>query len=286
MILRLTKDYGILRLLFMGTLLEKIRQKTAVARQNPLAFIGRQLYRLFLILPFQLVVTPLVLLATRRQPVGQTKAEFCFIITSVIYSKEGIIQYNSPRTIFTPEQRAKQTVQTVESIRTYAPGAKIILVESGLKKDLPFGLATLVDQYIYVGDDRLVRWGCDSSYKSLGEIMMLLRAFGRFAFSANFYFKISGRYYLNEEFDLNKWKSGQFVFQFIKENYICTRLYGLRSDVVPLWKKTLINGIFLTRIGYPIENILADYIPKKYVERIGRLGVMGIGGSSNEIIRD
>jgi hypothetical protein len=270
----------------MKKIIEKIKAKTATARENPLAFIGRQLYRVFLIYPFQLIVTPIVLFFMRNKPNGQTKAERCFIITSVIYTKEGIIQYNSPRTIFTPEKRAEQTVQTVQSIRQYAPGAKIILVESGMKEDLPFDLAKIVDQYIYVGNDRLVRWGCDSIYKSLGEIMMLLRALGRFTIQADFYFKISGRYYLNEEFDLSKWNQGDFVFQFIKENYICTRLYGFRATALNRWKKTLLNGILLTRIGYPIENILADYVPKKYVQRIIRLGVMGIGGSSNEIIRD
>lgn len=254
---------------------------------NPLLFLLRQIYRVFFVWPFQFVVVVLSLFAKNSQSGNKDGAPYCFIITSVIYPKPGKkIQYNGVRSIFSPEDRAKQTQQTIDSIRSRVPGAKIILVESGLQEKLPFDLDKSADQYIYVGGKKLVRWSCDSKQKSLGEIMMLWYAMRSFKFTADFYFKISGRYFLNEEFNLSSWQEGEFVLQYIKEDYICTRLYGFKKSSFLTWKSALLKGIPLTMIAYPIENTLAKYIPRKKVYRLVRLGVSGIGASSSEIIRD
>ena len=255
--------------------------------KNSISFILRQVYRIFFVWPFQLVVMIGGLFDRNEQSAGREMGEYCFIITSVIFPKQGkLIQYNGPRSIFSPEERAKQTQQTIDSIYSKVPGAKIILVESGLQENLPFDLAKKVNQYIYVGNKKLVRWSCDSKQKSLGEIMMLYYAMKRFKCSADFYFKISGRYFLNAEFNLHDWEEGEFVLQYIKEDYICTRLYGFRKSAYSIWKSALLKGIPLTMVAYPIENTLAKYIPRKKVHRLVRLGVSGIGASSSEIIKD
>ncbi len=247
----------------------------------------RQIYRVFFVWPFQLVLAVIRLFNQNLPSTNKEQLPYCFIITSVIYPKQGkLIQYNGSRSIFSPEQRAQQTLQTVESIRVKVPGAKIILVESGLQEALPFDLAKKVDQYIYVGNKKLVRLSCDSKQKSWGEIMMLYYAMKNFKFTADFYFKISGRYFLNEEFNLNDWQQGEFVLQYIKEDYICTRLYGFRQSAFATWKFALLKGIPLTMVAYPIENTLAKYISRNQVHRLARLGVSGVGASSNDIIKD
>ena len=252
-----------------------------------LSFLLRQVYRVFFVWPFQLVVFIISFFDQSERSTNKEQSPYCFIITSVIYPKPGKqVQYNGIRSIFSPEERAQQTLQTIESIRVKVPGAKIILVESGLRGDLPFELHKKVDQYIYVGNKKLVRWSCDSKQKSLGEIMMLYYAMKNFKFTADFYFKISGRYFLNEEFNLNDWKQGEFVLQYIKEDYVCTRLYGFRQSAFATWKYALLKGIPLTMTAYPIENTLAKYIPRKQVRRLAVLGVSGVGASSSDIIKD
>jgi len=254
-----------------------------------LSFLLRQVYKVFFVWPFQLVILVISLFDKKTLATNKEQSPYCFIITSVIYPKQGkLIQYNGPRSIFSPEQRAQQTLRTIESIRAKVPGAKIILVESGLREVLPFELEKKVDQYIYVGNKKLVRWSCDSKQKSLGEIMMLYYAMKNFKFTADFYFKISGRYFLNEEFDLHDWQEGEFVLQYIKEDYVCTRLYGFRQSAFATWKHALLKGIPLTMVAYPIENTLAKYIPRNQVHRIElhKLGVSGVGASSSDIIKD
>ncbi len=252
-----------------------------------MTFLLRQIYRVFFVWPFQLVLAVIRLFNQSLPSTNKEQSPYCFIITSVIYPKQGkLIQYNGPRSIFSPEQRAQQTLQTVESIRAKVPGAKIILVESGLQEILPFELEKKVDQYIYVGNKKLVRWSCDSKQKSLGEIMMLYYAMKNFKFTADFYFKMSGRYFLNEEFNLRDWQQGEFVLQYIKEDYICTRLYGFRQSAFATWKYALLKGIPLTMVAYPIENTLAKYIPRNQARRLAVLGVSGVGASSSDIIKD
>ena len=91
---------------------------------------------------------------------------------------------------------------------------------------------------------------------------------------------------MNEEFNLNDWKQGEFVLQYIKEDYVCTRLYGFRQSAFATWKYALLKGIPLTMTAYPIENTLAKYIPRKQVRRLAVLGVSGVGASSSDIIKD
>src|SRR3989344_4975167 len=238
-----------------------------------LFFLIRQIYKVVFVWPFQLVVWVI----SRFHPAAPLKdrepSSFCFIITSVIYPKQGKIEYNDQRSLFSPEERARQTLQTIESIRAKVPNVKIILVESGLRRELPFELDKKADQYIYVGGKKLVRWACDSRYKSLGEIMMLLAAADRLSGIADFYFKISGRYYLDEEFNINNWKRGLFVLQYIQKDYVCTRLYGFRAEAFNTWKYALLKGLPLALAGYAVENTLAKYIPRSQVHRLERLRV-------------
>lgn len=267
-------------------MLEKTKRIFKKFLDNPVSFILRQIYRIFFVAPFHFIVWAVNLFNAKPVLKSKEPDSFCFIITSVIYPQQGNIQYNSPRSIFNPEQRAQQTLRTIESIRAKVPNARIILVEGGLQENLPFELSKKVDQYIYVGGNKFVRFACDSKYKSLGESTMLLFAINKFAYSADFYFKISGRYYLDEEFDVEQWKHSLFVFQYIQEDYVCTRLYGFRAEGFHTWKYALIKGLPLALISYAVENILAKYIPKKQTYNLAKLGVMGIGGSDNVVAKD
>lgn len=266
---------------------QKIKKVVDNFFRNPVSFIVRQLYRVVVVLPFHLVVYIMSALRGQNSAIEDKEpSSFCFIITSIIYTKGGKIQYQSPRSIFSAEERVEQTLKTIESIRTKIPAAKIVLVEAGLRRDVPYALDKKVDQYVYVGDKQLVRLACDSRYKSLGEIMLLAYAEKQITEEADFYFKISGRYWLNEQFNLNNWKKGEFVLQYIQPDYVCTRLYGFRREARVVWKDALLKGIPLAIAGYAVENVLAKYIPRNKVHELAVLGVSGIGASSNVVAKD
>ncbi len=254
--------------------------------ENPIFFIIRQLYRVIFILPFQIIIWVVSFLKPETKLNPNQPNSFCFLVTSVIYPvMDKKITYGSVRSVFGPEDRAKQTLATIESVHVRAPGAKIVLIEAGLQGDLPLDLASKVDQYIYVGDKPLVRWACDSRFKSLGEAVMLLSARKLLTQEADFYFKLSGRYWLDEDFNLDKWKSGQFILYFLQSDYISTRLYGFRKEMLKEWKFALMRGLPFSLIGYAIENTLARFIPKKYITAIDNMGVTGIS-AANTVMKE
>lgn len=249
--------------------------------QNPIFFLLRQIYRLFVVLPFEMVVSLYACIIPKKSVSARQPESFYFLVTSVIYPVAGRnVTYGTTRSVFNAEERAAQTLVTIESIRRKVPGAKICLVEAGLKKDLPVHVSEKVDQYLYLGDKKIVRWACDSRFKSLGEAIMLLYANAHIPKSADFYFKISGRYFLDEDFDIQKWKDGLVLFYFLQHDYISTRLYGFRKEAFEIWRMALIKGLPFALIGYAIEHTLVSFIPKKYITKIENLGVTGMSASN------
>ena len=266
----------------------KIKKALNNFLSNPVFFLVRQLYRILFILPFETVVSAVFVFISRKKPSDKQPSSFCFLVTSVIYPVSGKkVTYGSERSVFGPDDRAKQTLRTIESIRAKAPGATVVLIEAGLKGDLPYDLQNKVDQYLYLGDKKLVRWACDSRFKSLGETAMLLYAVKSLKQDADFYFKISGRYFLDDDFDINAWGEGQFILYFLEDqdDYISTRLYGFRKEMKEQWARALIKGLPFSLIGYAIEHTLAKFIPKKYVYRIYKMGVTGIS-ATNDIMKE
>lgn len=124
-----------------------------------------------------------------------------FLVTSAIYTSYGKCS---------TEERIEQTKETIKSIKTYAPGSTIVLLDAGEKSvDIDFGVE-LIDytqkQIIrepldyYLKNNRDIE--PDIIIKSMLEIIMfedylksrLLNSYSRI-------FKLSGRYKLNSNFD-------------------------------------------------------------------------------------
>ena len=105
-----------------------------------------------------------------------TKQKITFIITSVIYFPNKKLSYADKRSVFTPEQRATQPLETIKSIRDKVPMANIVLVELGMKKKIDASLLSVIDTYIYIGNNPIVKWAASGKYKGLGEAVGLLAA--------------------------------------------------------------------------------------------------------------
>jgi hypothetical protein len=124
------------------------------------------------------------------------------IISSVIYVKDKPFSYSKTRSVFSPEERIEQTKNTIKSLREKIPDVKIFLFEQGLIDIIDTDLDFMVDEYKYIGNNFLVRFATDSKFKGLGEVIGLL--FTTLYLPKDFFgiFKISGRYFLNDNFNL------------------------------------------------------------------------------------
>ncbi|MHC0036669.1 hypothetical protein [Pseudoneobacillus sp. C159] len=207
-----------------------------------------------------------------------------FIITSVIYSTTNKLCYTPIRSVFSAEERARHTIMTIESIKRAVPDSKILLIELGLQRGLPYNIEGMVDKYLYLGDREDIREAVDSPYKGLGEAIGLLEANEWIkSFDADYYFKISGRYYLNENFDLNHWNSDGYSG---KDYYggIFTVLYGFPKRLYENWRFSLKESIPILLQAESLELIQAVYLEKPlYYSKI--IGISGWESHSGDLIR-
>jgi hypothetical protein len=199
--------------------------------------------------------------------------EINFIITSVIYFDDKPLIGGQPRSHFSFLERAEQTLKTINSIRQKVPRAKIILVELGLKKSLPLSLENKVDSYLYLGEKKIIRFACDGKNKSLGEAVALIIAKNKLP-RTDFYFKISGRYFLNDNFNLSDWESDdKMLVKFYSYNF-STRLYGFSKNFLNIWFFCLLKSLPYLILGYSIEDVMYKFL-KNRIKKIDTIGLSG-----------
>ena len=221
----------------------------------------------------------------------------CFVVTSAVNSKFGV--YNA-------EQRLLQTVITLQNIRFKIPQAKIIVMECA-GTPLTETQSELIEQNC----DLLLDFSKDSDVQAIytsdnwdvvknsTEIMCFGRALricqndGDFAGYDRIH-KMSGRYVLNDEFDLNVYEQytnkiiigpkhkSQFPFQVtgIELQYMA-RLWSWPAEqldtVIKVYEDSLAYiGERVSQGGYAdIEHVLYKFLPANLVQEIPVLGVEG-----------
>lgn len=135
---------------------------------------------------------------------------------------------NATFSVYSPEQRLAQTMDTIESINRYIPNAEITLLEvsvPGISTDMESKLLKVVKNYVNLSeDDTLVylqnNMDRKDVVKNLTEAMALHKLCtvaeqqGWFANSRRV-FKISGRYWITKNFDLSLHHSEQAADKFV-----------------------------------------------------------------------
>jgi len=221
----------------------------------------------------------------------------CFVVTSAVNSKFGV---------YSAAARMQQTLTTLQNIRAKVPGCKIIVMEcagtplteaqSGLIEencDLLLDFSSDPDvRAIYASDN----WDV---VKNSTEIMCFGRALrmcqddGDFAGYDRIH-KMSGRYLLNDDFDLNVYEQhtdriiigpkhkSQFPFEVtgIELQYMA-RLWSWPASqtevAIKVYNDSLAYiGERVSRGGYAdIEHVLYKFLPADLVTELAVVGVEG-----------
>lgn len=201
----------------------------------------------------------------------------CFIITSVIEPWTALpFNYGTIRSAFSSEERFSQTCKTIASIHKYAPNADIWLIEGG-KSTYLSQIEDIKCKVIYVGKWHLFRRAISSNSKALGEAAMMVYILPYILCSKyKYFFKISGRYYLNNHFDFGKWDfrsiCGKDVYG--DRHEISTRLIGIPKSKMWLFYKALARRFWKLR-GSVYESYLLKGISAQNVHWIEEIGVEG-----------
>lgn len=216
------------------------------------------------------------------------------LITSIINTPNIPLSYIKTRSIYTREKRFEQTKKTIESIKEKIPDNKIFVIEcSQLTSEESNYFQSNTDIFINIMDtnnknliDRMF-----TKSKAMGEGTMTIFAIN-YLFSNKIQFKnlfkISGRYWLTENFQYSNFDNECIVIKYIDNDTTntLTSLYKLPKTKIFDWYEFLINSEedFNKCIGY--ENIFANFINTKpnviVMDKIGVAGNIAVSGDLSD----
>lgn len=217
------------------------------------------------------------------------------LITSIINTPPTPLSYINTRSIYTREERFEQTKKTIQSIKEKIPDKKIFIVEcSDLTEVEKTYFIENTDIFLNLFNEEKENYkilqNIHSVSKSLGEGTMTIEAI-KYLNNNNIkydnFYKISGRYWLNENFDYKLFNNNnKIIFKKI-DNYAClTCLYKLPFELTKLWYDYLLNSNneFYNCTGY--EVIFCNFINsiKKNNEDVHQLGILGNISVSGDFI--
>ena len=216
-----------------------------------------------------------------KMPKTKDKQKNLFLIISVLYPCAVPLSYVPLRTIYSPSERYEQTKNTIKSIREKAPGSYIYLAEgSQLPIEIESELKTLVDKYENFSHDEIIKKCVDDPQKGRGEITLILNSLNKLDNSNDFdnYFKISGRYYLDDHFDLNYLMTASNIFSLCGDRY-ATTMYKIYKTNLQTYMEALRNS--LKDIDESMEVALYKAYPPNHPDNsiTGRIGVSGLVGA-------
>jgi hypothetical protein len=221
----------------------------------------------------------------------------CFIVTSAVNSKFGI---------YSPEERLAQTVITLQNIKFKIPDAKIIVMEcagTALTQSQSDTLENNCDLLLDFSQDPDVlaiyqsdNWDVvknSTEIMCFGRVLRMCQDDGDFEGIGRIH-KMSGRYVLNDEFDLSVYEQykdqiiigpkhqSQFPYQVtgIELQYMA-RLWSWPADqterVIQVYNDSLSYiGQRVSQGGYAdIEHVLYKFLPPELVQELPVLGVEG-----------
>lgn len=208
------------------------------------------------------------------------------LITSVINTPKIPLSYSKIRSVFSREDRFEQTKKTIKSIKDKLSNSKIIIVEcSNLNKEENNYFNANCDYILNLWNKTELHNCIFGLSKSLGEGTMTIEALKYIEIlnlEYDYLYKISGRYWLNENFKIENIRSNIFKQINKNENNIFTALYKIDKETVKKLILFLINNIENMKkcIGYEVlmSNFVKN-IDKTLIDIIGLSGFVTVCGS-------
>jgi len=213
-----------------------------------------------------------------------------FFITSVINTGGARWSYSDKRSVQSPQERYEETLKTIDTIRKLYSGADILLVEgSAIEDDMKQRLQCEVEYFVDVHQNPIVQQAClATDRKGYGEAVQTLLAvqfLQEKQIQFKRLFKISGRYFLNERFQLANFSTTEYTFNKtspgMNPGAHLTVLYSVPSPLLQNFHTVLQECIQIYQHGPAgLEEILPRRCnPKTLIDSIGVSGYVAVCGS-------
>ena len=205
------------------------------------------------------------------------------LITSIIDPPNYPLSYASIRSVYNCDERFEQTKKTIQSIKAKVPNNQIMLVECSNLRDYErdyFLQHTDIMINLYDRHDQDIIDKIYSKSKAKGEGTMTIEAV-KYLQENNItyrnFFKISGRYWLNDNFNYEIYDNSDIVYKLIDADSSLTSLYKLPYDMVNFWYKYLLKSTEEFNNCISFEDIFNKFIQStnmNYID-ISELGISG-----------
>lgn len=188
------------------------------------------------------------------------------MITSILFTSNARLSYNPIRSIYSPLERLYQTLESIKSVRRHIPNARIFVIECSPPENMTaifdssiFGkhsfehmLRSRADFYRNYYDVEHVRAAVESPHKSVGETNLMLEFINKdlpreIHHDFNMFFKLSGRYFLNENFNYTKFDHApgdSVVHRSVDKDSVSTRLFMIRYNYFAIFTSGLKKMLF------------------------------------------
>lgn len=204
------------------------------------------------------------------------------IITSVINTIYSELSYYHTRSVFSVEDRYEQTLKSIDSIKDKIPNIEILFCEcSDLSKyrNLEDNIKKNVDYYFNFFENKFIKNNVNSKLKGYGEASILLKGISELLKMKKNYkniFKLSGRYYLNNNFDYNSFNNNKNIFTNWDDTYTsyCTIFYKINGNDIIFFKNAIKNSLEELRNNISIE----ECIYKNFSVNINIINKVNING--------
>ena len=211
-----------------------------------------------------------------------------FLITSVINTGNNPWTYTNVRSVFSPDDRYSQTLNAIATIRGKCPAAKIILCDCSYISDaMNIALKEATDLYIQAYTNKEIHDSCiQSNKKGYGELLQTKHVVNHLVNNNIRFrrlFKISGRYFLNSSFNIDKFSTEEYSFREPFPNSSCnsTVLYSVPYNLITHFASAIerINIEINSDAFIMYEMSLPSQCnPKKIVNTCGVSGYVAIDG--------
>lgn len=207
------------------------------------------------------------------------------IISSVINISRNPLSYTPVRSVYTKEQRYEQTILTIKSLEKIKD-KKILFIECSDITEYETNIINNVDFYKNIYKDDNIKSIIDGPHKGIGESLSILEGIKDINLSEydNIY-KLSGRYWLNDNFNYSFWDNDDTIF-FADQKYngnISTVFYKINMKQYNQWinlLKYICNTTQVIAIEQIFKENMTDYIN---INNVGVMGFMSYDGLYYEV---
>jgi hypothetical protein len=168
----------------------------------------------------------------------QSREKNVVFVSSKIYTSNEMFTYSETRSIYSPIERFKQTLNTISSIRINIPDSFIIMFDnSDFSSEQLNELNSLLDLFINIQTDPVINdYTNVKTTKAYGELAQTQATIKHIKTNMNYlnikqFFKISGRYLINETFNYENYNNDFNIFkrnsEVVDRNYYYTSFYKI-----------------------------------------------------------